>query len=345
MNYFTKKQMILTALLSLVLAFGFASPAYAYTDQEIVDYINNNLQGMSDAEIAAVAESFGVSATDISNAYADVSGGTVDVSARAEEAYSQVITVNVNGTDYYTTGGDLANVYTSATAGQSIGTFDASTGTYTDTGGGSVNITTLSNVTGSVTNESGTVTIQISDQEWQAVLDTYAAASAYSACTASGSTGCLETYLASGANVSIANLTPAGRLACLPAAAPSSVSCSTYAGSTLGAVSSIPSNYTLGNVTYSIDSCGILTNVDVSGCQPPIAAITSFTVSPEGLPPGGGRVELEWESVYTTSCRASGGWSGDKPTSGRESVTVTRETTSFNLTCVGPDGTTVSTSP
>src|SRR3989344_2987101 len=113
----TKIPVALVAMLFFVMLFGFSSSAYAsYTAQEITDYINNNLAGASDAEIAAVASSFGVSADEITNAYEEVY--QVDVSDRAEEAYEEVITVTdtETGTNYYTTASDSSNVYSSDNA-------------------------------------------------------------------------------------------------------------------------------------------------------------------------------------------------------------------------------------
>lgn len=347
----TKIPATLVSMLFFVLILGFAPPANAYSDKEIVDYINNNLAGASDAEIAAVASSFGVSASDISNAYQEVSG--VDVSARAEEAFEQIITITDadTGTEYYVAG-DSSNVYTAPTedgAGgvNPIGTFDVSSGTFTNAyTNEELDITTLSNITGSVTDENGTITIDISGQSWEAVLDTYGATSVYSDCVASSATGCLETYLNSGANVSITNLTPAQRLACRPATAPSSVSCSQYAGSSLGTAVGIPSDYTAGNITYSIDSCRILTNVDVSACRSPTApVITSFTSNPTGFSAGGGQVTLSWTTENADSCTltSDGGLSLTGNPRDIPSYTIpdrVTRTTRYTLTCSGPGGTT-----
>lgn len=52
----------------------------------------------------------------------------------------------------------------------------------------------------------------------------------------------------------------------------------------------------------------------------------------------GGSVELNWSATAATSCSASGGWSGDKPVSGTESIADLSQTTAFSLTCSGSGG-------
>ncbi len=339
----TKIPVTLVSMFFFVLILGFASPANAYSDKEIVDYINNNLAGASDAEIAAVASSFGVSASDISNAYQNVSG--VDVSARAEEAFEQVVTVTVNDTNYYTTVGESANVYTAPTAdaggANPIGTFNTSTGQFTDTSGATVNITDITGrVTVSATNAGGTVTTTVNDQAWDTVVGATVAGLTYLSCTTSGATGCLGSYISSGgANVSITNLTASQRRSCIPGTT-NTVFCRDHAG-TLG----IPTNFSVGNATYSVDSCGILTT-DISGCSALGApTITSFTSSPRGFSAGGGDVTLSWTTVNADSCilTSDGGLNltGDPriKTSYLIPDRVTR-TTRYTLTCSGPGGTT-----
>src|SRR5205823_4877073 len=48
---------------------------------------------------------------------------------------------------------------------------------------------------------------------------------------------------------------------------------------------------------------------------------------------------LTWSSTDATTCTASGGWSGTKPTSGSEDVGPLSTTTTFTLNCTGPGGT------
>ena len=62
----------------------------------------------------------------------------------------------------------------------------------------------------------------------------------------------------------------------------------------------------------------------LSAAQPMITAGASST--------------LMWRSTNTTSCTASGGWSGWRPTSGSESTGALLVNTSFSLTCTRADG-------
>jgi len=52
----------------------------------------------------------------------------------------------------------------------------------------------------------------------------------------------------------------------------------------------------------------------------------------------GGRVTLTWSSSRANGCSASGGWSGDRPTSGSESVGPISRDTTFTLSCSGDSG-------
>ena len=60
--------------------------------------------------------------------------------------------------------------------------------------------------------------------------------------------------------------------------------------------------------------------------------ISTFTSNSTSLPAGGGPVTLTWSSINTTKCVASNGWSGDKPTSGSQTVSVL-STATYDLTC------------
>ena len=66
-----------------------------------------------------------------------------------------------------------------------------------------------------------------------------------------------------------------------------------------------------------------------------IASFVSDVVSVEV----GSTATLSWSSSDSTSCTASGGWSGTKSTSGSEEVTIdTPGDTSFSLRCAGEGG-------
>jgi hypothetical protein len=100
------------------------------------------------------------------------------------------------------------------------------------------------------------------------------------------------------------------------------------------------------NVDYGEDTTGdtdwvakLGTNVDVtntaiSGGDPP--PTVSLSASPTSVAAGGSST-LTWSSTNATSCTASGGWSGDKATSGSQSVSPAA-TTTYTLGCTGPGG-------
>ncbi len=62
-----------------------------------------------------------------------------------------------------------------------------------------------------------------------------------------------------------------------------------------------------------------------------------MTVTPSSVV-AGGTAQLTWTSEHASSCTASNGWSGTRPTSGTEQV-APATTTTYTLTCVGPHGT------
>lgn len=49
-------------------------------------------------------------------------------------------------------------------------------------------------------------------------------------------------------------------------------------------------------------------------------------------------MSLSWQSSNADSCSASGGWSGDRATSGSETVGPLNQTTTFSLSCSGAGG-------
>jgi hypothetical protein len=71
---------------------------------------------------------------------------------------------------------------------------------------------------------------------------------------------------------------------------------------------------------------------------PPPAPALSFTASPTSIT-AGQSATLSWSSTNSTSCSASGGWTGTKATLGNQSVTPTANTT-YTLSCTGSGGTT-----
>jgi subtilisin family serine protease len=64
----------------------------------------------------------------------------------------------------------------------------------------------------------------------------------------------------------------------------------------------------------------------------------SMALSPTAVTVGGSAT-LSWSSVNTSTCSASGSWSGAEPTSGSQSVTPTSTgSATYTLTCTGPGG-------
>lgn len=107
----------------------------------------------------------------------------------------------------------------------------------------------------------------------------------------------------------------------------------------------IPSGITKASVFQYIDRTGNLTVDDVSltknGSPPPPPATTtpptlSLSASPQNITQGQSSM-LSWSSTDTTSCTASGGWTGTKGISGTTSVSPTA-TTTYSLNCTGSNG-------
>ena len=76
---------------------------------------------------------------------------------------------------------------------------------------------------------------------------------------------------------------------------------------------------------------------DTSSCTTCKPRVSYFTAKPTSVLPGGVS-KLSWATKYATSCTASGGWSGPRPTSGTESTGALAATTSYTLTCIGDGG-------
>ncbi len=71
----------------------------------------------------------------------------------------------------------------------------------------------------------------------------------------------------------------------------------------------------------------------------PAAPLVSFSLTPSTIETGDSTT-LSWNSTNTTSCTASGNWSGTKATTGTEIITPsTAGTYTYTLACTGTDGT------
>ena len=69
----------------------------------------------------------------------------------------------------------------------------------------------------------------------------------------------------------------------------------------------------------------------------PTGPTVTLSASPTTVAVGGAST-LTWSSTNATSCTASGGWLGTRPTSGSESTGALAASTTFTLTCTGAGG-------
>ncbi len=87
-------------------------------------------------------------------------------------------------------------------------------------------------------------------------------------------------------------------------------------------------------VKYAGDSSKVyLYRHTAAGASPPTV---SLSASPTSVPAGGAST-LTWSSSNANACTASGGWSGNRPTSGTERRTIDVSST-FTLTCSNTQG-------
>jgi Cellulase (glycosyl hydrolase family 5) len=83
--------------------------------------------------------------------------------------------------------------------------------------------------------------------------------------------------------------------------------------------------------------------VSIAGETASDAPSVSLTATPTSLK-SGATATLTWKSTNTTSCEASGGWSGSEASDGTTSTNGITATTSYTLTCKSPSGSTASKS-
>lgn len=93
------------------------------------------------------------------------------------------------------------------------------------------------------------------------------------------------------------------------------------------------------NSSYALTCTGSGGNASASASvnvvgSPPSSVTVSLAANPTSVA-SGGTSTLTWSSTNATSCTASGGWSGARPTSGSESTPALSTTTLFNLACTG----------
>ena len=77
-------------------------------------------------------------------------------------------------------------------------------------------------------------------------------------------------------------------------------------------------------------------SITVAAEATPTPSVT-LSASPSSLPYNGSTT-LSWDSANSSSCTASGGWSGDKAASGSQTIVALTTNSNFNLSCSGPGG-------
>ncbi|NTW27173.1 MAG: hypothetical protein HGA36_02520 [Candidatus Moranbacteria bacterium] len=93
----------------------------------------------------------------------------------------------------------------------------------------------------------------------------------------------------------------------------------------------IPSDKCLGEVYSQTDGC---TSLGATGTNPALCPNISIIAAPAAIANGSSSI-LSWTSSNTTTCTASGDWSGAQAVNGSASVNPTpNATSSYNLTCL-----------
>ena len=91
------------------------------------------------------------------------------------------------------------------------------------------------------------------------------------------------------------------------------------------------------NITCSGAGGSASDSVSVTVAAPLGLPTVSLSASPSNLP-SNGTTTLSWNTTNTTDCTASGDWSGDKATSGSQTMSALISNSSFSLTCSGAGG-------
>jgi pimeloyl-ACP methyl ester carboxylesterase len=105
------------------------------------------------------------------------------------------------------------------------------------------------------------------------------------------------------------------------------------------------SNYNTANSQSDLNGDSVVTILDLSillsnyGRTYTPAPVVNISASPTVVAPGGSAV-LTWSSTNSTSCTASGAWTGAKALSGSQTVTPAA-TSTYSLSCTGSAGTTI----
>src|SRR6266852_616980 len=89
-------------------------------------------------------------------------------------------------------------------------------------------------------------------------------------------------------------------------------------------------------------ACGGSGSGSVPVTTVPPAPTASISASPT-IVNSGGAAMLTWSSTNTTSCNASGGWTGALATGGSQSTGALAADTTYSLSCSGSGGTSTAT--
>src|SRR5688500_12153353 len=82
----------------------------------------------------------------------------------------------------------------------------------------------------------------------------------------------------------------------------------------------------------------VLAGCGGAGTESPTGPSMSLTANPTSVASGGSST-LTWNSTNATSCSATGAWSGTKGPSGSQSTGPLNTSSTFSLSCGGPNGT------
>ncbi len=113
-----------------------------------------------------------------------------------------------------------------------------------------------------------------------------------------------------------------------------------------------PASYTLeckdggasaiATVEVSVDTGDVVEPAPTPEPTPEPAPAPTLTLSAsEPVVASGDTVDLSWTSTHADVCSASGGWTGDKPINGTESVGPLSQSTTYGLSCSGVGGSAV----
>jgi hypothetical protein len=95
------------------------------------------------------------------------------------------------------------------------------------------------------------------------------------------------------------------------------------------------------NATYVLTCTGAggsaTQSATVSVTSPAPAPTITLGASPSTIASGNSST-LTWSSTHATACTATGGWAGNKGTSGSQSTGALKANTTYSLACTGPGG-------